>query len=542
MCPETSTSTLDEPDISFSFGDGSLYKQLTEELIYPVEEQYTAGEKLKFDEYTVEKHSVVGMVFNFFNKQKKLKDQISTKDLNIENLKYHGSNIKYNKFSNLEPIENEFKEDITWIDSSEPHISPSNFYHGYNPFNESVPGSGGVHIQEAVPLHVAPAQPCEVTTDTYGGTLFAAFSYYVPQPLANPFLAANKDPFSLFHNKDQADNEGTIPVIPGQLHIDYMAAEGGVENIDNPLTAQKLRESGFVKRAPKFTEITEVEGRTNVVQYRQYRIDIHGTMENEVETTIEEGQGLRQMAQFLGAVASKDELLIPEKIRNFADELTYIGDKELDEAVQGIAAYWLDYLDGDSSRQLCITTKISSDCGIVKSDSYVLERALEAIGGKRLSEYRGRILTDPRYLSAKPKDAKIVVLDDWILSGSSLRQAVGTILQDSNFPFEYRQSLEVNVLAASEERIEGGLDYTGDTIPIKAYYKAHHADTEYKVRISGSHSSSDYGYEDDIVSFVQNHANELLPEITSTPPLIRITRPYRDMVLLRKNWLSQLAA
>jgi hypothetical protein len=218
------------------------------------------------------------------------------------------------------------------------------------------------------------------------------------------------------------------------------------------------------------------------------------------------------------------------------DSLTFIGEKEYAEGAAGLAAYWKRYLDSDPGVQLCALAYISR--GSVKSDAYLLERILENFSDQELKRYAGRLIVGIRHLSAPPKKTKIVLLDDWTISGSQMRHARGRLLEDlplsngTGAARSYTKSLEINLLTASEQRIHKGLeDCEGaeKNPPVKAYFMSHKSDGRVKAKAnggytSGTHSSVDY----DFIGILTRIMDSLDVKEARLPRLAIVARPYKN--------------
>jgi hypothetical protein len=240
-----------------------------------------------------------------------------------------------------------------------------------------------------------------------------------------------------------------------------------------------------------------------------------------------EYDGLRQLKKFLlrhngsGRAAS------------MLDSLTFIGEKEYTEGAAGLAAYWKRYLDSDPGVQLCALAYISRGRGQTKSDAYLLERILENFSDQELKKYKGRLLVELSALSVPPDKAKVILLDDWVISGSTMTTARKKVLSDGPSPTDkevgnpYQSSLEVNLLVASRARLEDGLEPTDthpSTTPVKAYFMSHQADgyVQYVVNggyNSGTHSAVDFDFTEVLAGLSGQYGSGL-------PALARVIRPY----------------
>ena len=233
-----------------------------------------------------------------------------------------------------------------------------------------------------------------------------------------------------------------------------------------------------------------------------------------------------------------DEVGSTEKgvsLSSLRDDITYIGKNEYKEAVRGIATYWKTLLDRDPKQQIFICTQAIGSEHFVKSDEYMIDRLVAQFSNEELERYKGRFtMNRSDIMESNPKDVRIVLVDDWTISGSQLRGAASEFIR--RFP-QFAGRIEIQLIAASRERISLGLEeITGKasesggwaetelTMPVRAYYVAHAAnslDSSAKgACITGSHSSVDYGFE--------NVLGRLIAGSNLTmPPIANIVRPYR---------------
>ncbi len=224
---------------------------------------------------------------------------------------------------------------------------------------------------------------------------------------------------------------------------------------------------------------------------------------------------------------------------------SFLGEKELEEAAAGIADYWKAYLSEDPERQIYLPHLPLDKGG--KSYSYVAELVLSHFTPEERQLFRGRIVNEVEQLSATPDKAKIILLDDWMMSGDQMQErSHGTrflFFHDDERSKAYADSVEINLLIADEERLEKGVDYTidGSTLPVKAYFKAPaavdaqdaEADERYRSRITGVHSSADVHFSltvSNILEFLRNlHPDQSVVEQLAMPPLTNIVRSYRQL-------------
>jgi len=302
--------------------------------------------------------------------------------------------------------------------------------------------------------------------------------------------------------------------------------EGKVSGIAMEQAAESMEANGYACAAPKFEK--QVNDAMRVTPFGH---EVSGPGE------MTEHEGLVDLRNFLTS-HSHDQ-----RATGMLENLTFIGTKEYAEAAEGIAAYWKQYLNSDPEAQLCPLTLISRATGMNKSDNLLLERVLDHFSLEELEHYAGRLLVEANDLTAPADKVRIVLLDDWVVSGSQMRHAYQVLTNmAANKPqiAEYVNAgrVEINVLAASARRMELGLheDINNQRVnlPVKAYFLAHRAPASSKydqnqAHITGVHSSVDYDFHEtlDAIRFAD-------PQGPSRPAIGAITRKYRS--LLRPNY------
>ena len=145
--------------------------------------------------------------------------------------------------------------------------------------------------------------------------------------------------------------------------------------------------------------------------------------------------------------------------------------------------------------------------------------------------YRERLLVDDEDLKVvEPRD-KVVLLDDRVISGQQQQKVFRKLLDQRP---DLKGSVEIQLVAAGEDRIENGLkyihtDYQEVRIPVRAYYKAHRA--EYGgdgVYLTGATSSADLDFENILRDMVRELRTRGISG-AELPPLTNIVRPYHDL-------------
>ncbi|MEO5949040.1 MAG: hypothetical protein ABIP74_01430 [Candidatus Saccharimonas sp.] len=290
-----------------------------------------------------------------------------------------------------------------------------------------------------------------------------------------------------------------------------------------------------VKHAPYCAQQRMDTSRRNSIDYisssRAHGPHTHGQHFSRLQTT--EHQALDEYDTWLQQISNGGGEL-RELAESLRTKLTFIGEKEYEEATRGIAEYWKTLLEVKPDMQLYILKGAISSPGFVKSDEYMLDRILAHFSDVELQDYAKRIVVrDSDIIDDSPEHLRVVLLDDWTISGSQLRGAAHEFI---DMHPDSQRCLEIQLIAASKERIALGLeevtgkqviDGVGDegiSIPVKAYFMAHNAPEAYDARsahITGTHSSVDFGFGTLLESLLKNAG---LPNL---PPLVNIVRPYR---------------
>ena len=336
-----------------------------------------------------------------------------------------------------------------------------------------------------------------------------------------------------------------------QREIELTLYRDGVIEID-PLRAQKrpnlehiydgLEYDHCVKQAPRLTDqLRDRSRRHDVISYvggTQIAIGT-STYSSEFASKVRKTSELSALRAYKELLDKHDEAASAENgvsLTSLRDDITYIGKNEYKEAVKGIAAYWKALLDRDSKQQIFICTQAIGSAHFVKSDEYMIDRIVAQFSDEELKRYKGRFtMNQADIMDSNPKDVRIVLVDDWTISGSQLRGAASRFIR--RFP-QFAGRIEIQLIAASRERISLGLEeVTGKwsesggwsedelTVPVRAYYVAHAAnslDNSAKgVCITGSHSSVDFGFENVLSQLIRGSDQTM-------PPIANIVRPYRQ--------------
>ena len=313
-----------------------------------------------------------------------------------------------------------------------------------------------------------------------------------------------------------------------------------------------------VKRAPKFKDQVQDTERTNLIirlngfdramNTKTSRPDLEQHRAEESEHDV-----LLGLHTYLEEATVGFDILDDYRRKqagSMLDNLTFIGEKEYNEATAGIAEYWKACMEANPKLQVLALAGMIGNGYVdennikpIKSDEYLLDNVLKHFSDEECIRYAGRLITDQSHITVgDAEDLKVVLLDDWTISGNQLKGVRDEFL-DLN-P-EFKNSVEVQLITANEKRVTRGLEY-GELdkpwtkrlgSPVRAYYLAHTADMTYArysgAHITGAHSAVDYDFENECesITYQANEHFETLDAhqriLTTLPAAANIVRPYR---------------
>ena len=267
------------------------------------------------------------------------------------------------------------------------------------------------------------------------------------------------------------------------------AESNGISELEIP---GLIEHRGYVCPARNFGEQAAETDRTTPYEYLGEEMRSPNVPSNEHD-------GLVELSDFLEA--HQDDPMA----RGMLDSLTFIGEKELREAAAGIAAYWKHFLDSNPDARLCAVAGLSipaeacSCCtpvrrGMVKSDRYIIERVLEHFTDEEQDKYRGRLLLGLNHVKVDGRRTKVVLIDDWIISGQQMGHVVHQLRNVRRF-----YDIEINLVVATADLIENGFESNGQRTTVRSYFTAHTATgptepSSGNAYITGIHSSVDRNF------------------------------------------------
>lgn len=297
-----------------------------------------------------------------------------------------------------------------------------------------------------------------------------------------------------------------------------------------------LEEQGFVRAVPRFQEQLQSQGGTNEIEYVPgCRRSIESDEWNDPHETAvaTERETLVALDAFLQKVEAESPVeLDQERATSMRENLSVITRENYEEAVAGIADYWRAMLESNDAAQICAITGRIRPGGKVKSDAFLLDNIISQFSDEELVKYHGRIVTDPRGITTDPQNARVILLDDWPISGSQMVFATTSLSND--YP-ELRHSMQVQVVAATPQKIKEGIDLVPNSaseflngapvVPVRSYFVAQPVLNTLAphsgAHLTGYYCSVDYGYNRLIAEMAQHMDVDM-------PPGTNIVRPYHN--------------
>ncbi len=215
----------------------------------------------------------------------------------------------------------------------------------------------------------------------------------------------------------------------------------------------------------------------------------HISEKEAVENTIGFLELVRDVA---GAGSDPYDKDIYNEVNAYLENLRYIGEYEFDKAI--------DFFANMILRQIEAGEKVTFYVPGVRSELYVTAKLIESIRSKYYQDEKEKPPLPLRYTSHAsniPVDSsRVYIADDFIITGGRIRSSCENVELSDPIQLE---KLEIIAVCASDSQDISVLDRT---IPIKAYYGVNEYTygTEQLVNvggvsITGSHCSTDYGFE-----------------------------------------------
>ncbi|MDO4684281.1 MAG: hypothetical protein Q4B06_01070 [Candidatus Saccharibacteria bacterium] len=315
---------------------------------------------------------------------------------------------------------------------------------------------------------------------------------------------------------------------------------------------QSLEMNRAAKQAPRLAEQLQDGNRTNMLTYLAHQATPKFSATSEVSKhsrhDMSEQASLQGLYDFMELRAIVKDEACANKLQDIHENLTFIGEKEYQEAAKGIAEYWKGLLAENKNLQLCVIAgeiakapeyqDSATGTAQIKSDEYLLNTILQEFSDEERDAYEDRLVLHEDDITATPEDTRVILLDDWTLSGSQLAHVYVELLLRKP---ELAHAIEAQLIVASQDRVENGLTLYDpvtcgeETLPIRAYYQAHNAEHSHLgAYITGFHSSTDYDFETVLGNAVQDLHQQGYNAV-DMPPATNIVRPYRAEGVTRES-------
>lgn len=319
---------------------------------------------------------------------------------------------------------------------------------------------------------------------------------------------------------------------PDQLGILSYQQEMGTANSEAML--RLFQSQHFVCDAPRLGQIAEDDLRANSFSYypatTMTRRQRYSGGEVGDPVTMTESEGLGKLRAFLGESLTDIQKHggnadLEDAINTIATKTSFIGEKELQEATHGIAELWKDYLRTGPRHQLVIPAGIiGTGEQMQKSSDYLFQRIMSNFTVEEQRKYGAQITRDLNKLQKDPNLTKIVLLDDWSISGTQLANGMGEIVTHRRVSSMHQQKIEVHMVAASPQQIDS-LRLQGRPVKTWAYFRTDQSRAG-EPFVTGVHSSVDFQFEHPIENVVSTRNEYQQTDEVTMPPLTNIQRNY----------------
>lgn len=312
------------------------------------------------------------------------------------------------------------------------------------------------------------------------------------------------------------------------------------EQVEQKSTEESL--VTFAEKGPKLKDaLRNLQERTNL---------INSTDEEKAERSFTERQGLENLLSFvdttIATASANDDKEMEETARLFKENLVFVGENELKKATQGIAQHLVEV--AQKGKDVLFFWANS------RSERYITLRVLEELDylTEESPDLRNRfkLSNGPQETAKECKDllgnCLVAILDDFVVSGSRMTGFASTIfnnLIEAGFsPDRASEMIEANVVALKSTRKEHPMTMGSKderNLRVFSFYEVdEYRNSEGKqavytgVSFTGSHSSTDYGFENVLEEFSTYLKSKNIQR--SRPLLAEIVRPYKTDYQSRK--------
>lgn len=215
-----------------------------------------------------------------------------------------------------------------------------------------------------------------------------------------------------------------------------------------------------------------------------------------------------------------------ELAERFAHETTYMSVEDTRTAIRGLASSQIDYLTAEDDRHLLFYLPMRSAhrsqgklvedmMSYMRTSAPELDERIAVFGG---SEHD----TDTSLAGLDATKTKVVLLDDWSVTGSQLSNEIGHVqqyLQVNGLGF-LKNDLEVNLLLSRADQIHDNFAQLedveetfglSDRIPVRTYFTSRAVGVHAGPTPSGGHSTVDYGFKsriEEMFQYVSKQTND----------------------------------
>jgi len=285
------------------------------------------------------------------------------------------------------------------------------------------------------------------------------------------------------------------------------------EQIQTPENITNFWELGHIAEMPLFKEVLEHSREHPEVYTRQlfynpktFAAPIGGRYDYCLHATpsMPEGKALNDLDHYFNRAT---EIAILEGdgdlavlVSTFRAELGYLSEAEFEQGAKFIAAAWIDYLQSHPEGVMNI---YSPDNGRPKSTMYALKKVLgyiekhtESMEPENRLDIVTRLNLNPAEWTHTP-DSKLIVLDDWVISGGSAADYITQAkeMAESQSMFFDDQQVEVHSIArsANADPAEG---FTRRSVFLHSSSRSYR-----EVSMAGVHFFFKYGFDNLIHTF-----------------------------------------
>lgn len=350
-------------------------------------------------------------------------------------------------------------------------------------------------------------------------------------------------------------SEDSLPLVRVLPVLEYHKAIPDVDPSVIQERAQLLRENHYVKPALSLDQQASEVDRTRIFAYfpscSLEKITSADTCPDIATAT--EYEGLNDLYNFLWdyidyeKAAENPERSLISLASSLLENLTFIGEKEYQEAVLTIGESWKDYLRSNPGSRLVIWPGISPKQKWYaktehKSDAYMLDRVLSTFTNEEFAELSPRIKTSIDSIEPH-EECRIILIDDWIVSGQQMRDSLCALIDEGVAP-EILEKIEVNTIVTTVELSQLGLNvsapffWNSTYLPVYGYFLAHHSpetsSKEHDAHVTGIHSSVDFDFEYILKKLIDSRNYRRILEgqdMITLPRLANIVRDYRSAKL-----------